>query len=123
MWGGRLSAPLIRRDRAMTMPRPLLQSARHAPAEVSVYSVTATLTDFRRDEDGDDRLLLSDESGRTMIAAIPAPECAGGSPFASQLLAARQAFDARFSVSSTFQHAGVPIELRAVGFFNYLQDQ
>lgn len=106
------------------MPRPLAQASRIAPVETSVYSVTGTLIDFRREDDGDDYLVLADEAGRTIIAEIPAVDCVDPrSVFRNSIGAARQAFENRFNISSMFQHPAVPIEVQGVGFFDYLQDQ
>jgi len=110
--------------RAMLPPRPLFQANRIAPVEMTTYSVTATLVELRRDDDGDDYLVLADESGRTMIAEIPAPDCVPeSSAFRSSIVAARQAVESHFSISSTFQHPAVPVEVRGIGFFDYLQQQ
>jgi hypothetical protein len=110
--------------RGYSAPRPLPQAARVSPVETTFYSVTATLTDFKRETDGDYHLVLSDEAGRTMIAEIPSADCIGsGNSFAPMLLAARQAFEARFTPSESFQHAGVAVEIRGIGFFDYLHGQ
>src|SRR5437016_1650888 len=69
--------------RGFSAPRPLPQAARLSPVETTFYSVIATLTDFKRETDGDYHLVLSDEAGRTMIAEIPSPDCIGsGNSFA-----------------------------------------
>src|SRR5947209_13712465 len=61
--------------------RPLPQNNRLAPVETSVYSVTATLLEYVREGNSDYRLVLSDETGRTIIAEIPSPPCAEGNRF------------------------------------------
>jgi len=110
--------------RGVSAPRPLPQATRVAPIETTIYSVTATLVDFRRDDDGDDYLVLADEAGRTIVAEIPAGDCLGANnSFSGVITAARQAFEARFNVSAAFQHVALPVEVRGVGFFDYLQDQ
>ena len=96
----------------LAAPRPLPQSSRIAPVETTTYSVTATLVEFKLEDDSDYHLVLADEAGRTIIAEIPSPACASGSALAAQISAARSAFDARFRATSTFQRAMVPIEIR-----------
>jgi hypothetical protein len=103
--------------------RPLPQDRRLGPIETTIYSVTATLTEYKLDDDGDYSLILSDDVGRTMVAAIPSPTCLTGSRFASEIVAARTAFEARFHATSEYQRAMVPIEIRGVGFFDFLHGQ
>ncbi len=109
--------------RSIPAPRPLPQSQRMSPVETTVYSVTATLTDFKLEDDSDYHLVLSDSSGQTMIVEIPSPGCVGSSPFAQSVAAARAMFDAHFTAISSFQRAGVPVEVRGVGFFDFLHAQ
>jgi hypothetical protein len=109
--------------RTLSGPRPLPQSGRVAPTEITVYDVTATLVEFKAEDDGDYHLVIADSAGRTMIAEIPAVNCAGGSVFASMISAARSAFASRFSPTSSFQRVSVPIEVRGVGFFDFLHGQ
>ncbi|MEA2465728.1 MAG: hypothetical protein QOJ98_3475 [Acidobacteriota bacterium] len=103
--------------------RPLPQDRRVPPIETTTYSVTATLTEYKVDLDGDYHLILSDDLGRTVVARIPSPACLNGSRFATQIAGARRAFEARFVPTSEFQRAMVPIEVRGVGFFAFLHGQ
>jgi hypothetical protein len=105
--------------RAIPAPRPLPQSGRVAPIETTIYSVIATLTEFRTDEDGDDHLVLSDSAGNTLIAEIPSVACAAGTRFAAEIASARAMFESRVSPNVTFQRTNIPIEVRGVGFFDF----
>jgi hypothetical protein len=83
--------------RGLPAPRPLPQSSRVAPTETTVYDVTATLVEFKAEDDGDYHLVIADSAGRTMIAEIPAVNCANSSAFLSMIAAARSSFDSRFA--------------------------
>ena len=104
-------------------PRPLPQDRRVPPVETSMYSISATLTEYALDENGDYHLVLTDEVGRTIIAKIPPPECLGGSRFANEITAARNAFAARFPASHDFVRVSKALEIRGVGFFDFLREQ
>jgi hypothetical protein len=96
----------------------LPQSARIPPAEMTVYQVTATLREYKLEADSDVHLVLADDHGNTMIAELPAPACATGSPFLPGITTARAQFDARFHPTDTWQHAGVTVTVEGVGFFD-----
>jgi hypothetical protein len=109
---------------ARTAPNTLPSNNRVAPTETTVFSLSATLTEFKLESDSDYHLVLSDGAGHTMIAEIPDPACVGsGSPFLSSIRTARSTFDARFSATTSFQQANVPVQLRGVGFFDFLHGQ
>jgi hypothetical protein len=109
--------------RSFPSMRPLPQDRRVGPIETTMYSVTATLTEYRLDADGDYHLVLSDELGRTVVARIPSPTCVNGSRFATQIAAARRAFETRFQAVPELRTAMVPVEVRGVGFFDFLHGQ
>ncbi|HYH09193.1 MAG TPA: hypothetical protein VEK11_19250 [Thermoanaerobaculia bacterium] len=104
-------------------PRPLPQDGRIGPAEMSLYSVTATLIAYALTPEGEIHLVLSDEQRRTMVAKIPSPACMGGSRFASDVASARAEFERRYVATETFKEARQPIEVRGVGFFDFQQGQ
>jgi len=59
-----------------------------------------------------------------MIAEIPDPACVGaGSPFTTGVQNARATFDARYTATTSFQTANVPVRLIGVGFFDFLHGQ
>jgi hypothetical protein len=109
--------------RSIPAPRPLPQANRIAPVEQTIYSVTATLTAFKADDDSDYHLVLSDEEGRTIIAEIPSVGCSSGGVFGQDIATARSAFDSKLSASSQFKAVAIPVEVRGVGFFDFLQGQ
>jgi hypothetical protein len=104
-------------------PRPLPQDGRVAPAETSIYAVTATLIAYARTPQNEIHLVLSDEARRTIIAKIPAPECVTGSRLASDIVRPRTAFERQFAVSEIFTEVRQPVEVQGVGFFDFFQGQ
>jgi hypothetical protein len=97
--------------------------------EMTAYTVTATLVKYKEETDSDYHLVLSwtdPATGRvhTMIAEIPAPPCAAGSPWLAAITHARKQFDAVFTASQTsWTPAGVPVTVTGVGFFDALHGQ
>jgi hypothetical protein len=119
--GGTSSAAIVRPQ------RPQLQVDRNnriLPTETTVFQLSATLTEYRLEADSDYHLILSDGSGNTMISEIASPACVGSS---SRLLSgiqnARSEFDARYTPTSSFQTANVPVTVTGVGFFDYVHGQ
>lgn len=104
---------------SMSTPAHVPLHHRVKPVEVSVYYVKATLVKYRLQKNGDYRLVVRGLHGQTMIADIPAPRCVGaGSPFAPDIAKARREFSARYKATDSFQHAGIPVTLTGVGFFD-----
>src|SRR3954468_13955612 len=109
--------------RSIPALRPLPQTGRVAPVEETIYSVTATLTAFKLDGDSDYHLVLADEEGRRMIAEIPSPECASGGVFGADIATVRSVFESKLIASGQFKTVAMPVEIRGVGFFDFLQGQ
>src|SRR5438067_10948392 len=109
--------------RTIPATRPLPQANRVAPVEQTIYSVTATLIAFKADDDSDYHLVLSDDEGRTLIAEIPSVGCSSGGVFAQDIATARSVFESRLSASAQFRIVSMPVEVRGVGFFDFLQGQ
>lgn|GEM_PF-787247 len=109
--------------RSIPAPRPLPQMSRVGPVEETIYSVTATLIAFKSDDDSDYHLVLSDEEGRTIIAEIPSPACSSGGVFGPDIATVRSMFESKLTVSGQFKTVAIPVEVRGVGFFDFLQGQ
>lgn len=110
--------------RTIPAVRPLPQDSRVAPVEKTMYSVTATLIEYRVAENGDAELVLSDQAGRTLFAVIPSAACANGSRFATDITAARRLFDTRLpGATTTWTRARRAVEIRGVAFFDFLVGQ
>ncbi|HEX6642780.1 MAG TPA: hypothetical protein VF215_16805 [Thermoanaerobaculia bacterium] len=109
--------------RALPAPRPLPQERRLPPTENTIYALTTTIVAYRLAPDSDIHLVLADEAGRTIVARIPAPSCAMGSQFLSQITDTRQRFETRYPVTDTFKSARIPVEIHGLGFFDFLQSE
>lgn len=109
--------------RAVPPPRPLPQDGRVAPVETTIHDVIGTMTAYRLAPDGSIHIVLADEAGRTIVAQIPDPACVAGSRFANDIRFARQQFSSRFRAEASFTEVRVPLEVRGIGFFDFLQGQ
>lgn len=110
--------------RSWTAPNPIPANNRVAPYETTVWVLDATLTEYKLENDSDYHLVIKDASGNTMIAEIPDPACVGtGSPFAADIQNARAQFDAKYTASTSFQTANIPVQLTGVGMFDFLHGQ
>ena len=110
---------------ALTAPSSKPDNNRVPPTETTVFVLSATLTDYKLEEDDSDyHLVLADAAGNTMIAEIPLPGCVGsGSPFAAAITTARMAFNAQLTATTSFKRASIPVLVRGVGFFDFLHGQ
>ncbi|HEY0806542.1 MAG TPA: putative Ig domain-containing protein, partial [Pseudonocardiaceae bacterium] len=108
----------------LSKPGTLPANNRISPTETTVFQLQATLVEYKLESDSDYHLVLSDGGGHTMIAEIPDPACVGaGSPLLSGITGARNTFNAKFNVTTSFQTANVPVTLSGVGFFDFLHGQ
>ena len=109
---------------SLPAPTNLPPNNRIQPTETTVFQLQATLTEYKLEADSDYHLILNDGSGDTMISEIPSPACVGSS---SRLLPgiqnARSEFDARYTPTSSFQIANVPVTVTGVGFFDFQHGQ
>jgi hypothetical protein len=110
--------------RAIPAPSPIPANNRVAPTETTVWVINATLTMFKLESDSDYHLVIQDASGNTMIAEIPSPTCVGsGSPFLPGITNARSEFDAKFTATTSFQTANIPVKVTGAGMFDFLHGQ
>ena len=110
--------------RSWTAPNPIPSNNRVSPYETTQWVLNATLTQYKLESDSDYHLVISDASGNTMIAEIPSPNCVGaGSPFGPGITSSRNVFDARFTATTSFQTANIPVQITGVGMFDFLHGQ
>jgi hypothetical protein len=110
--------------RAPAAPSPIPPNNRVAPLETTQWIINATLTLYKLESDSDYHLVLQDANGLTMIGEIPSPTCVGsGSPFLSGITNARNEFNARFTATTSFQTANIPVKVTGVGMFDFLHGQ
>src|SRR5262249_18449247 len=76
----------------LSRPRSYPQLKRIAPVELTVFRVSAVANGIHLETDSDIHLVLSDPAApdNTIIAEVPAPECAIGSGHESDFEAARK---------------------------------
>ena len=102
--------------REMPHPTPSLRARGY---ERHVWRVVAQITDYRRDADGNIRLILFDQSAY-MIAALPSPRCL--SPTTrdrSAIVAARKLFETRCGTASIgWRKLGAVVHVEGVGLWN-----
>ena len=68
------------------VPSTIPLNNRVAPYETTVWAITATMTQYKLENDSDYHMVLSDGAGHTLIAEIPDPACvSSASPFASRI--------------------------------------
>jgi hypothetical protein len=110
--------------RTPAAPSPIPANNRVAPLETTQWIINATLTLYKLESDSDYHLVLQDANGLTMIGEIPSPTCVGsGSPFLSGITNARNEFNARFTATTSFQTANIPVKVTGVGMFDFLHGQ
>lgn len=99
-------------------------NSRIAPYETTAWTVEATLTLYKREDDSDYHLVLQDAAGNTLISEIPCPGCVGaGSPFVAKINNARAAFDAQLTATTSFQTANIPVRVTGIGMFDFPHGQ
>jgi hypothetical protein len=109
---------------SLPAPTTLPTNNRIQPTETTVFQLHATLTEYKLEPDSDYHLVLTDGSGNTMISEIPSPACVGSSSLLlSGIQNARSEFDTRYTATSSFQTANVPVTITGVGFFDFLHGQ
>ncbi len=109
---------------ALATPGSIPPTNRIQPTETTLWSLNATLTEFKLEGDSDIHLVIVDGNGNSMIAEIPDPTCVGsGSPFAAGISNARSQFTSQFTPSSSFQTANVPVQITGVAMFDFLHGQ
>jgi hypothetical protein len=114
----------------LTAPKPLPEDKRITPTEFTIFTITATLIGYIKEDDQDYHLVLSDGE-LTMIVELPDPKCVGeGSPFLDQIKSVRKKFDQQFSGKNkpsgnfrTIEDGGIQVLITGVGFFDKLHGQ
>lgn len=118
------SSTAITTLRALPAPSPIPANNRVSPTETTQWVINATLTEYKLETDSDYHLVLADASGNTMIVEIPSPTCVGsGSPFFAGIQNARAQFDAKFTTTTSFQIANIPVQVKGIGMFDFLHGQ
>ena len=105
--------------RALAVPAVLPRDGRSQGTEETVWELSATLTGYKHESDGDYHLVIADDQGNTMIAEIPDPAAlAPGSFFVTEITGARQAFDNKFGLQLAASPVAAPSEVAAAPEFD-----
>ncbi len=105
-------------------PVTLPDNNRLQPAEITTWTLNATLIKYVKSYDADYHIVFQNQAGRTMIGEIPDPGCVStSSPFRMGIVHARAQFDAMFTATSSFKTTSVPVVITGVGFFDYNEGQ
>jgi hypothetical protein len=124
--------------RSWPAPGIIPPANRISPYETTVLALEATLIEYRQErsfDDSDYRLVLADESGRTIIAKISSPNCAvqdsdepgavdlPDSRFLAGISSSREEFAGRLSPTMTVERASIHIRVLGIGMFDSLSGQ
>ena len=105
------------------LPAPTFHEDRtRNQVERTTYQVDAEVVGFKLEPgDGDFHVVIAGESGATMIAELPNPDCANGSPVARQLAEARASFVEQFGrpLRGVYRKLRAPIRARLAGVAFY----
>lgn len=105
-------------------PTTLPSNSRLGPTELNMYSVEATLTNYRITDDSDYHVVVTDNAGKTMIVELAHPDCvAASSVFKNSITVARETFNSRLRATTTYKTAAIPVRVYGVGFFDSIHGQ
>ena len=97
-------------------------------AEKTTYSLVADVIGFKLEEgDGDFHIVIAGESGATLVAEIPDPNCSSGSAVEKQIAHVRDSFVQQFGqpIPGVFRklHKPVRVKIVGIGFFDRVHGQ
>lgn len=97
---------------------------RSAPIETRTWLLRTTLVGFKLERDSDIHLVLRSRAGRTMIAEIPSPTCAGHSVVLAKIARSRAAFLSHHNLADgCFSCLHERVQISGVGFFDRYHGQ
>jgi hypothetical protein len=123
--------------RSWPIPAAIPPANRISPYETTALALDVTLIEYKKERDfdtSDYRLVLADDSGRTLIAKISSPECAEadsdepgldlpGSRFLEGIGFSRADFAARLSPTTTVKRLNAHVRVMGIGMFDLLSGQ
>jgi hypothetical protein len=106
---------------------PVDPTDRVAPTETTVWRIKARMTAFKKEDDSDIHLALSDRQGRTMIAEFPlTPTCdaTAAARLRKGMAVARRDFIAGCGQpGDRYRDVGGTVVITGVGFFDRIHGQ
>jgi hypothetical protein len=116
---GSTLAASVAQMRARPKPSSYPSTRRTTTTEFHVWSVTAYLTQYRQEGDGDIHLVIKDSAGRSMIAELPYASCVpSSSRWRSQILAARSTFTRTYNATTGWHYVHRLVDLHGIGFMD-----
>jgi predicted cupin superfamily sugar epimerase len=109
-----------------TRPKPSTYPRDHrvTTTELHTYQVTAYLTQYKKEDDGDIHLVLKDSAGLSMIAEIPYGACVPTiSRWKTFIASARAAFIQHYTLSTSWHYVHRLVDVRGLGFMDVLHGQ
>lgn len=100
---------------ALPVPEGFGRDAGRLAPEFQTYTVLATLVEFKEEADDDIHVVIAGESGQTMIAEFPHPDCAQRSRVLPQIARAREQFISKFGQPSRSSWLEVNDGIRVTG--------
>lgn len=98
-------------------PDPELEEHRVGPVETTVWELDAEIIAHQLMPDGDFRVVLRGNSGRSLVVELPDPKLAPKSRWAKELTEVRKQFEEKFHPTKELQEASAPVRLQGVGHF------
>lgn len=105
-------------------PKPpyLPPTTRLQPVETSYVRLTATLKEYKMEDDGDVHMVLTSGADH-MIAEIPNQQCVVNSVWRDQIDATRTAFNTQFNPTTSWKFSGKTITITGIGFYDFIHGQ
>jgi hypothetical protein len=105
---------------------PKLQNSRYPPAELTIYTVEATIIAIKLQMSGNYTLVLQNEKGATMRAQSPNPDpffVPASSRWAKEIETVRKVIDAKLVAERFITTTRAKARITGVGFFTHLRGQ
>ena len=115
----RVTSTTISYLRGRPKPTSYPKNARITTAELHTYQVTAYLTQYKIEADGDIHLVLKDSSGRSMIAEIPFGSCVPtASRWKAPIATARATFTRAMRTTTSWHYVHRLVDVRGIGYMD-----
>jgi hypothetical protein len=109
---------------ARVKPTTYPKNRRVTSTELHTYQVTAYVTQYKQESDGDVHLVLKDGSGHWMLAELPYGACVPtASRWKTPIRNARAAFAAKYKVTRSWHYIHRLVTLRGIGYMDPLHGQ
>jgi len=105
-------------------PNSYPTNTRIAPYELKTWQLRAYLTQYKVESDGDLHLVLTDSTGRHLVAEIPYGSCVpSSSRWTSQIATARYAMTHNYTVTTSWHYVHRLVDVRGLALFDVVHGQ